>query len=299
MTSGDGHRVIAARGKQRFVSCSRWNELGQALEWQARVSAHLGMPTEFMLLNPVQGITGVRCGYGDPEAEMRDMRRLIQTSPTGRTPLCAKIREVVARVEAMAPALRAHGQRVVVTIASDGLSTDGSIADAMRPLQSLPVWVVVRLCTDEDEVVEYWNNVDAELELDMDVLDDLRGEAKEVTDLSPWLVYGTALHRLREFGAESKLLDLMDERKLTRAEMFQMLGLLFGPAAEDLPHPDADWPAFEEGLAELLARAPQVWDPILTKESPWIKLSSLRRLYKPRKGVARLLPRAFLPACLI
>ena len=40
--------------------------------------------------------------------------------------------------------------------------------------------------------------------------------------------------------------------------MFQMLGLLFGPATEDLPHPDVDWPAFEEGLAELLARVPEV-----------------------------------------
>ena len=47
-------------------------------------------------------------------------------------------------------------------------------------------------------------------------------------------------------------------QRFASAQMFQMLGLLFGPAAEDLPHPDADWPAFEEGLAELLARAPQV-----------------------------------------
>ena len=47
---------------------------------------------------------------------------------------------------------------------------------AMRPLKDLPVWVVVRLCTNDDKIVDYWNRVDEELELSMDVLDDLGGE---------------------------------------------------------------------------------------------------------------------------
>jgi len=48
--------------------------------------------------------------------------------------------------------LRASGKRHVVIIASDGVSTDGDVQEAMRALQSLPVWVVIRLCTDDDEV---------------------------------------------------------------------------------------------------------------------------------------------------
>ena len=50
----------------------------------------------------------------------------------------------------------------------------------MRQLEKLPVWVVVRLCTDEDKMVNYWNNVDCEVELNMDVIDDHLGEAKEI-----------------------------------------------------------------------------------------------------------------------
>ena len=50
----------------------------------------------------------------------------------------------------------------------------------MRPLEKLPVWVVIRLCTDEDKMATYWSNVDSEMELSMDVIDDHLGEAKEI-----------------------------------------------------------------------------------------------------------------------
>lgn len=50
----------------------------------------------------------------------------------------------------------------------------------MRLLKELPVWVVIRLCTDDHKMVDYWNNVDAQVGVSMDVLDDPLGEAKEV-----------------------------------------------------------------------------------------------------------------------
>jgi hypothetical protein len=111
--------------------------------------------------------------------------------------------------------LRATGQRALLVIATDGEASDGDITDAMRPLKNLPVWVVIRLCTDEHDVVNYWNNIDTELELEMDVIDDLSGEAREIHRFNPWLTYGEPLHRLREFGCSIKEFDLLDEKKLT------------------------------------------------------------------------------------
>lgn len=60
----------------------------------------------------------------------------------------------------MEQTLRDNRQRVAVIIATDGESSDGDMAVAMAPLKDLPVWVVVRLCTDEASVVDYWNNID-------------------------------------------------------------------------------------------------------------------------------------------
>ena len=71
-----------------------------------------------------------------------------------------------------------------------------------------------RLCIDDEELIDYWNNIDEDLELDMDVLDDVRGEAIEVRTANPWLRYGECLHRLREFGASIKEMDPIDNRLL-------------------------------------------------------------------------------------
>ena len=63
----------------------------------------------------------------------------------------------------MEPFLRSTGQKVAVIIATDGESSDGDMAAAMAPLKLLPVHVVVRLCTDEKRICDYWNNIDQQL----------------------------------------------------------------------------------------------------------------------------------------
>ncbi len=154
------------------------------------------------------------------------LNTVFETSPTGGTPLCYHIRQVIEQIRVMEPQLRAAGQKACVMIATDGESSDGDIASAMRPLQMLPVWVVIRLCTDDEKVVEYWNNIDSQLELDMDVLDDLCGEAGEVMENNSWLTYGEPMHRLREFGIPIKEIDLLDETTLSLEQIRSFCSLM-------------------------------------------------------------------------
>lgn len=106
-----------------------------------------------------------------------------------------------------------------VIIATDGEASDGNLVEAMRPLKSLPVWIVLRLCTDEQRIVDYWNDIDQQLELNMEVLDDFKGEALEVKAHNPWLTYGEPLQRMREFGVHTKEIDFLDEQKCQLAQI--------------------------------------------------------------------------------
>ena len=83
----------------------------------------------------------------------------------------------------------------------------------------MPVLVILRLCTSEEKVVEYWDNIDQQLELDIDVLDNQYGDARQVHQHNPWLNYGEPLHRLREFGASMKEMDIIDESTVSSEQM--------------------------------------------------------------------------------
>jgi hypothetical protein len=85
---------------------------------------------------------------------------------------------------------------------------------------------VIKLCTNSESIVSYWNNIDSELELEMDVLDDYFGEAKEVTNQNPWLTYGEPLHRLREWGIQLRELDLIDESPLQPNQIQRVVNLM-------------------------------------------------------------------------
>ena len=196
MLTNDGNRIVGSDSrKKKLIKCTRWSELTQSLRFMAELSEAAHAPSEFRLLNNAEPVL---VGKNDDNGSGLELiKEILDDSPGGQTPICAQINEVVIKIQEMEDALRNANQTAAVVICTDGVSTDGDVATAMKPLQDLPVWVVVRLCTDE-ELIDYWNNIDGELELEMDVLDDIKGEALEVRAANDWLNYGEQLHRLRE-----------------------------------------------------------------------------------------------------
>jgi hypothetical protein len=197
-----------------------------------------GVPCEFRFLN---GLKPIRFGFNDnparsssasssqkqTEKDYQPILAVLEDSPSGLTPLCRHIREITETITAYENVLRANRQKAMVIIITDGESSDGDLVNSLRPFKDLPVWLLLRFCTNEEKVIHYWNEIDRELELNMDVIDDYLNEAEAVASANPWLNYCHSLHLMREFGVHNiRELDKLDESLLSADDFFKICKLL-------------------------------------------------------------------------
>ena len=279
MNANDGNKIEVTRSRgPMVVKCSRWAELKSAVDFHAEFAYLSQSTSEFRLLNAGAPLTiGQREDNGE---SLQLFRGILSGGATGGTPLCYHITQIANEIKQMEATLRHENKRATVTIFTDGESSDGDVAQALRQLERLPCWVCIRLCTDEENVVNYWNNVDNNLELAMDVLDDLFGEADEVYEHNNWLTYGEPLHRFREFGTHRKELDMLDEMDLSTEHLRGTLSILFGGRENDYPHPEADFKDFYNYLErDILQNNPPVLNPRTRKVEPWINLKNIAKKY--------------------
>ena len=199
MRENDGNLLGKdAAGASKIVRGTRWQEISADIAVVAEISHDIGARTEFLPLNgAIRPLTIQGTNAGDV-AEVTKGLAALEPQAGYTTPLAAATARVYLSILPKVPALKKNQQQACVVIATDGKPTDSGFQQALKQLQTLPVWVVVRLCTDDDEVVDYYNGLDNLMEGGaMDVLDDLRGEAREVCQFNRWLTYGQPLHIAR------------------------------------------------------------------------------------------------------
>merc|ERR1711976_117956 len=272
-------------------------EIQDTVEYHAQLSALLQMPTTFRLLNNPGAHIGPQefsIGTNGPENIERELTLakniMSRSSPTGVTPLASHIKSIRQQIADLAPSLVQQGRKVAIVLATDGLPTNefgisgteasAEFTSALRSLEGLPVWIVIRLCTDEDSIVEFYNSIDTQLELSIEVLDDYIGEAKEVHEVNPWLNYTLPLHRMREMGIQNRLFDLLDERRFTKSEIYEFCTIIFGFRAFDgVPDPDVDFSGFLTKLQVVVEKERKQWNPIKQKAKPLIDVKEIARIH--------------------
>jgi hypothetical protein len=281
MENEDGKMFVGEGDNKKLVPCTRWAELRETIKFHMKLSSLASAETEFRLLNGAAPIV-VGASAEDDATSMPILEALLNYTPSGGTPLCYHISEIVKQITEMAPELRNKGKKAAIIICTDGEPSDGDIGEAMRPLCNLPCYVVIRLCTDQENVITYWDGLIKRLELYMDVLDDPIGEAQQVArSANSWFTYGEPLHRLREFGCPVKEYYGVDVKRFDHDQMKTMCCLLFDQELSDLPHPKEQWKHFIFKISELNDAEGDVWDAANQCVSKWIDIRKLIATYSP------------------
>jgi len=281
----------------RVTKCSRWEELQSCVEYHTEMSGQLQIPTLFRVLNaPDRRNPHIDSSFeiGNEKHEQSHAafsvsRRVMAIEPQGPTPLAMHLRRIRRDLDNIADELESSGQKVVIIIATDGIPTNErgytgkeitqDFVNALNQVYKYPVWIIFRLCTNNLEVIEYYNGLDRLLERPVEVLNDFMDEAAEVHKCNPWINYATPLHRCREFGFHHRLFDLIDERALSLDEMVDFCALLFGDEMRDAPDPRVQWNAFIDKLKDCMTAEGPQWSPSSKSVKPWINLSTLNYKY--------------------
>jgi hypothetical protein len=284
------------RGNYQNLGATRWEELQDCIAYHAQLATTFMLPTRFALVNPTP--SGPQyfslAQSGNIQQDYQTLQHVMtQTKPAGPTPLTKQLRTVRDYVQMIAPQLRAQHQIVPIILATQGLPANEQgisspvilqeFIQTLTSLESLPVWLVIRLCTDDERAFEFYNSLDAQHNQPCDILDDFYGEAVEVYLRNPWLCYALPLHRFREMGFQEPVLDTVDERALNPREVKDLCQFLFGFA---IPvDPLADWNGFLRMVADLMSKEQNQFNPISKSVTPWLNLAHLNAFYGPRSPI--------------
>lgn len=280
-------------GRVQLRRCSRWDEICGFAKDHARWNLSTGVPAEFMLLNscnhsagilPQEGVDFVRVDHGRPTC-VEDLERLLRNNPPrGGTPITQRLQEIGKVIQDEAVQLASKGQIVFLTLATDGLPTTAQgvndnrqmVEQLKRMANTLPLQMVIRLCTDDANVVSFYNQIDEEYELPLDILDDFESEAKEIAEVgNGFFTYTPVIHRIREAGTLFKLLDSIDEQKFNALEVRKFVELLSPGLSAS-----SDNRAFVAQVRELAGQQKLVFDPVSGQMQPYLNVRQIQRTLK-------------------
>lgn len=89
--------------------------------------------------------------------------------------------------------------------------------------------------------------------------------------------YGIGIHRIREAGLGTDILDNLDEKPFTLEEIREFcIEFFLGNNPLSLRNPKVDVNGFFEDLQNIVDRERNVWNPIKNKRSPWIDVEKLK-----------------------
>lgn len=213
MLTDDGKYIV----NNKIKNCSRWQELCQTLRNTYSICKNGLIRSNFIFLNGSKYFISEDCDKNDSYTIEN-----ICKMKGGATPLCQKLYEIADEISTYADSIRNDNKKATIVIYTDGEPSDGDVRIPLQLLKKLPVNITLKLCNNQEGIVNFWNSVDKDLEMNLDILDDYINEADQIYKINPWLCYSRQLHTFREFGIDYILFDLLDEEKFTDLQIEEM-----------------------------------------------------------------------------
>lgn len=180
---------------------TRWETIKTYCKQIVALALETAVPVGVIRLN-VPGIV-----YVVHEDGRHDVNHLLTPGPRGGTPLIKCLKDLTIPPDC------------TIIILTDGCA-DGNLEDfidTIRGFTSRGAQFIVALVTEDENVIDYYNEAEKEEELNIDVIRSFDGERKEVAGFNPWINYTEELHICRIFGGPFELSEI-DSRKLTLTE---------------------------------------------------------------------------------
>jgi len=295
MLENDGRMVFQSRNKSFIIrTCTRWRELRECVNFHANLASYTGCTTYFRPLNIMMGQKEFRVSetcqanaFDEVEKIKEDMKN---EPPRGSTLLTERLQELLQKMVKSEPKIHPEGRRTIIVIATDGIPTDecgiesalamDRFINTLKTLESYPVFILFRICSNDQHVLDFYNNLDRQFQHSVQVIHYFALEAQDVFKVNSWLNYTLPLQYCREIGFQNEVFSVIDKRQLTMDEMVQFCQLIFGTATtRELPNPYQNWDGFSATLSQYIAKHPMQFSLIKQKLCPCIDIKQLNKIY--------------------
>lgn len=289
----------------KIQGVSRWDEAKYKTMKCAQYNIDRGMKSGYYLLNP-KNIYGskweedIDCIHIDPEKDntkdkLDILEKILLDSGNirGCTPLGKITQHFKNSIHTFINSDNYQHIPICLNFITDGLPDSASSFESqLRHLsKNYNIFLVINLTTEDDSIVEYYNDLDKKLGTElsgMDVIDDLESEQLEVIKAgNTFVTYSNAIHICRMAGCYSVVSDLLDEEKLGIFYANKLCRELLDPSSKQLPQWSEDR---EKYLVKLKELNYQVYDFYYKSFRPLIDVSKIDWLiwnYQLQRKVSR------------
>lgn len=252
MRTCDGKKI----GQNDYIyKCTRIEEARVSMEYLVDIARTSYNPIGFYFFDgsiiEIKNSSSNEC--------LNKIKNKINEEPEGLTPLCYVLTSILDKINFIDDNKDKNINKYIVTIITDGCASDGNLNNIIFDKKYKKILgkinFVINLCTDDNEICKYWNELDTNPELKLDIVDDFLSESEQIKKKNSFLNYNMSLHLYRLHIIDS-IVDMLDEQTLYLTDIKYICKLLIDNDIKNDPNECLD--SFKNEIESYLIDIPKV-----------------------------------------